>query len=117
MNKSVCLVLSMLDLSKTLGYEFQYDHVKPIYGLNTKPCYMDTDSFIVHLKIDDIYKCIAEDVESRLNTSNSEKDWPLSKRKNKNVTGLIKYELGGQKIKKFVGLRAKPYSYLMKIQK
>ena len=31
-------------------YEFWYDYVKPKYRENAKLCYMDTDSFIVHLK-------------------------------------------------------------------
>ena len=43
-----------------------------------KICYMDTESFIVHVKTDDIYKDIAEDVETRLDTSNFEKDRPLA---------------------------------------
>ena len=51
---------------------------------------MDTDSFIVHVKMDDIYKDIAEDVETRLNQR------PLPKGKNKKVIGLMKDELGGQ---------------------
>ena len=42
---------------------------------------MDTDSFIVHVKTDDIYKDIAEDIETRLDTSNFEIDKPLPKRK------------------------------------
>ena len=65
MNKPVYLGLSILDLSKTLMYEFWYDYVKPKYGENAKLCYMDTDSFIVHLKTEDIYKDISEDVETR----------------------------------------------------
>ena len=44
-------------------YEFWYDYLKPKYGENTKLCYMDTDSFIFHVKIDENYKNIAEDVE------------------------------------------------------
>ena len=47
MNKPVYLRLSILDLSKTVKYEFWYDYVKPEYGENAKLCYMDTDSFIV----------------------------------------------------------------------
>ena len=47
-------------------YEFWYDYVKPKYGENTKVCYMDTASLIVYVKIDDISKDIAEDVETRL---------------------------------------------------
>ena len=50
MNKPAYLGLSILDLSKTAKYEFWYDYVKPKYGENAKFCYMDTDSFIVHLK-------------------------------------------------------------------
>ena len=44
---------------------------------------MDTDSFIVHVKINDIYKDIAEDVEKGFDTSTFELDRPLSKEKNK----------------------------------
>ena len=49
LNKSVYLGLSILDLSKTVIYEFWYDTVKPKYGERAK-LFMDTDSFIVHLK-------------------------------------------------------------------
>ena len=52
-NKPVYLALSILDLSKTLIYEFWYDYVKIKYGENVKRCYMDTDSFIVHVKTED----------------------------------------------------------------
>ena len=54
MNKPVYLGLSILDLSKTVLYEFWYDYLKPKYGENVKRCYMDTDSFIVNVKTDDI---------------------------------------------------------------
>ena len=64
MNKSVCLDLSIPELSKTLMYEFWYDYVKSKNDKNAKLCYMDTDSFIVCIKTDDIYKDIAEDVET-----------------------------------------------------
>ena len=73
---------------------------------------MDTDSFIVHVKIDDIYKDIAEDVEIRFDISNFEIDKPLPKGKNKKVIGLMKDELGVQIMKEFGRLRAKTYSYL-----
>ena len=69
-NKPVSLDISRLCQSKTVMYEFWYDYVKPKYGENAKLCYMDTDSFIVHVKTDDIYKDIAEDVETRFDTSN-----------------------------------------------
>ena len=53
-------------------YEFCHDYVKPKYGENTKLCYMDTDSFIIHLKTDDVYKDIAEDVEKKFDSSKFE---------------------------------------------
>ena len=79
---------------------------------------MDADSFIGYIKRDNIYKNIAEDVEIRFDTSNYELecnsiDWSLPKGKNKNVIGLMKDELGRKIMTKFVGLRAKTYSYLI----
>ena len=69
---------------------------------------MGTGSFIVYIKIDDIYKNIAEDLETRFHTSNYELDrLLLSKGKNKKVSDLMKDELAGKIMKKFVGLRAK----------
>ena len=59
MNKPVYLGLSILEISKTLMYEFWYDYMKPKYDDNIKLCYMDTDSFIMHIKIEDFYKDIA----------------------------------------------------------
>ena len=93
-------------------YEFRYDYIKPKYGEKAKLCYMDTNSFIVHVRTYDIYKDIAEDVETRVDTSNYEIDRPLSMGKNKQVIGLMKSELFRQIMKKFFGLRAKTYSYL-----
>ena len=93
-------------------YEFWYDYVKPKYGENAKMCYIDTDSFTVHVKTDDIHKDIAEYVEKRFDTSNFKIERPLPIGKNKRAIGLMKDELGGQIIKKFVGLRAKTCSYL-----
>ena len=73
MNKRVSLGLLILDLSKTIMYEFLYE--------NSKLCYIDTGSFIAHVKIDDIYKDIAEEVETRFDTVKFEIDQPLPKKK------------------------------------
>ena len=73
---------------------------------------MDTDSFIVHVKIENIYKDIAEDVETRFFTSDFELDRPMPKGKRKKVIGLMEDELVGLLMKKIVGLRAKTYTYL-----
>ena len=84
MNKPVCLGLSILELSKILMYDFQDDYVKPKYSEKAKLCYMDTDSLIVYIKTDDIYKDIAEDIETRFDTSNYELDRLLPKGKKSN---------------------------------
>ena len=75
-------------------------------------CYMDTDSFIAHRKMDDSYKDISEDVETRFDASNYNVNRPLPIGKNKKVLGLMKNKLGDQIMKKFVGLRPKTYAYL-----
>ena len=96
MNRPVCLGLSILELSKVLNYEFWYDYVKPKYGEKTKLCNTDNDNFIVYIKPDNIYKYIAEDVETGFDTSNHELNRPLPKGKNKKVIGLMKDKFGGK---------------------
>ena len=93
-------------------YEFWYDYMKPKYGNDVKLYYMDTDSFVMNVKTNDFYSDIANDVESRFDTSNYEANRPLPTRKNKKVIGLMKDELGGKIITEFVTLRPKTYSYL-----
>ena len=112
MNKPVYLGLSVLEISKTLMYEFWCDYITPKYGYNVKLCYMDTDSFIMHIKTEDFYKDIANDVERRFDRSNYEINRPSPTGKNKKVIGLMKDELGGKIMTEFVSLRLKTYLYL-----
>ena len=60
MNKPVYLGLSILEISKTLTYEIWYDYVKPKYQDNAKLYYIDTDSFIIHIKTEDVYEDVVE---------------------------------------------------------
>ena len=62
LNKPVYLGLSIIELSKLLMYEFWYNYTKTKYGEKAKLCYIDTDSFMVYVKTDDIYKDIAEKI-------------------------------------------------------
>ena len=112
MNEPIYLGLSILDISKTLMYEFWYNYMKPKYDYNLKLCYMDTDSFVMNIKTNYFYKDIANDVEKRFDTSNYEVNRPLPIGKNKKVIDLMKDELGGKIITEFVILRPKTYSYL-----
>ena len=97
--------MSILDVSKTLMYEFWYDYIKSKYQSKAKLCYMDTDSFIIHIKTDDFYEDIANDIEKWLDTSNYDKDdkrpFPIDKNKKKKsfFQRWIKDELGGKIVK------------------
>ena len=70
MNKRVYLGMSILDISKTLKYEFWYDYLKPKYENKAKLRYMDTDSFVINIFTEDVFEDINNDVERRFDTSN-----------------------------------------------
>ena len=113
--KPLYLGMSMLDISKILMYEFQYDYINPKYGDRAKLCYTDTDSFIIYIKTEDFFEDISNDVERWFDTSNYDENdkRPLPIGKNKKVPGLFKDELGGKIITEVVALRPKTYAYLM----
>ena len=111
MNKPVYLGQSILDLSKLVMYKFHYDYKKPKYGDKQRLCYMDMDSLIYHIKMEDFYKDIAEDVLARFDTSDHRSDRPLPMGLNRKVIGLMKDEMGGEVIEEFVALRPELYSY------
>ena len=70
MNKPLYLGMSILDISKTLMYEFWYDYVKPKYNDKVKLCYVDRDIFVINIFTEDIFDEINNDVERRFDTSN-----------------------------------------------
>ena len=96
-------------------YEFWYDYVKPKYKDKAKPCYMDTDSFVINIFTEAFFEYINNDVERWFDTSNYDKSdkRSLQTGTNKKVIGLFKDKLGGKIMKEFCALRAKPYTYLM----
>ena len=113
--KPLYLGMSILDISKTLMYEFWYDYIKPKYGDRAKLRYTDTDSVIIYIKTEDLSEDISNDVERWFDTSNyDESDKRLLQiGKNKIVPGLFKDELGGKIITEVVALRAKKCAYLI----
>ena len=102
---------AILDLSKIVMHEFHYDYVIPKYGDRLKLCYMDMESLVYHIKTEDFYADIADDVQTRFNTSGYIPDRPLPVGLNRKVIGLMKDELGGKIMTEFVALRPKLYSY------
>ena len=89
MNKPIYLGLSILEISKILMYDFWYDYMKPKYNDNVRLCYMDMDSFVMHIKTNDFYKAFSDDVGNRFDTSNYEVKRPLPIGKNKKNIGLM----------------------------
>ena len=115
MNKPVYLGMSILDLSKTVMYDFHYKYIKPKYGNHVKLLFTDTDSFLYEIQTEDFYKDISRDVKDRFDTSDYPENHPsgIPTGINKKVLGMFKDEAAGKTIKEFVGLRAKLYSYKM----
>ena len=92
MNKPIYLGMSILDISKTVMYQFWYDYVEPKYGDKAKLCYTDTDSFIINIITEDFFEDIFNDVELWYDTSNYDENdkRPLPIGKNEKVIGFLK---------------------------
>ena len=114
-NKPVYLGMCILDLSKTLTYDFHYNYIKPKYGGKAKLLLTDTDSLIYEIETEDFYKDISADVKDRFDTSYYTPNHPsgIPSGFNKKVLGMFKDEAAGKVLDEFVGLRAKLYSYKM----
>ena len=99
----------ILDISKADIYEFWYDYIKQKYGDRAKLCYTDTDSLVPNIKTEDLFEDISDDVDTRFDTSNFDKNdkrlLPIDK--NKKVPDPFKDELGGKNIKVLCALRPK----------
>ena len=115
MNKPVYLGMCILDLSKTIMYDFHYNYIKPKYGEKAKLLFTDTDSLMYEIETEDFYKDISGDVKDRFDTSDYPENHPsgIPTGINKKVLGMFKDEVAGKRIKEFVGLRAKLYSFIM----
>ena len=115
MNKPVYLGMCILDLSKTIMFDFHYNYIKPKYGDNAKLLFTDTDSLMYEIQTEDFYKDISGDVKDRFDTSDYPENHPsgIPTGINKKVLGMMKDEAAGKIIKEFVGLRSKLYSFKM----
>ena len=115
-NKPIYLGMCILDLSKTLMYDFHYNYIKKKYGEDANLLFTDTDSLAYEIDTEDFYKDINPDVERLFDTSNypANHESGIKVGINKKVPGMFKDEAGGKQILEFVGLRAKLYSYRMK---
>ena len=111
LNKPVYTGMTILDKSKILMYDFFYNHLKKQYGEKCELLYTDTDSLLLEIKTEDVYKD-TEKNKSFYDTSDYPKEHPLHSTVNKKVLGKMKDECAGIPISEYVGLRSKMYSVM-----
>jgi hypothetical protein len=109
MNKPIYVGMTILDLSKVLMYDFHYEKMLPVYGNAISLLYMDTDSFVYHIKGSDFYKDMSKHLDY-YDTSDYPTNHFCHSSSNKKVLGKFKDEANSIPVKSFVGLRAKMYA-------
>ena len=111
LNRPVYVGMSILDLSKHLMDDFYYNQLKTQYGESCQLLYTDTDSLLLEIETEDVYKDVALN-QTLYDTSYYPQDHPLYSSANKKVLGKLKDECAGRAIAEYVGLRPQMYSIL-----
>ena len=111
LNRPAYVGMCILDLSKTLMYDFHYNYIKSKYGDKARLLFTDTDSLMYEIEADDVYQDFWKD-KHLFDNSDYPKDSPFFDNSNKKVIGKFKDEAAGIPIVEFVGLRSKMYSYM-----
>ena len=111
LNRPAYVGMCILDLSKTLMYDFHYNYIKSKYGDKAKLLFTDTDSLTYEIETKDVYADFWSD-KDRFDNSDYDEKSPFYNITNKKVIGKFKDEAAGQPIIEFIGLRSKMYSYV-----
>ncbi|KAL9965086.1 hypothetical protein ACROYT_G028833 [Oculina patagonica] len=111
LNRPSYVGMAILDLSKTLMYDFHYNYIKEKYANKAKLLFTDTDSLTYEIQAEDVYKDFFDDKEKFDNSDYPEKS-PFFDKTNKKVIGKFKDEASFIPILEFIGLRSKMYSYI-----
>ena len=111
LNRPAYVGMCILDLSKTLMYDFHYNYIKSQYGDKARLLFTDTDSLTYEIEADDVYQDFWKD-KHLFDNSDYPKNSPFFDNSNKKVIGKFKDEAAGIPIVEFVGLRSKMYSYM-----
>ena len=114
LNRPAYVGMCILDLSKTLMYDFHYNYIKDKYGDKARLLFTDTDSLTYEIKADDVYQDFYKD-KHKFDNSDYPNESPYFDKTNKKVIGKFKDEAAGIPITEFVGLRSKMYSYIKDI--
>ena len=116
LNRPAYVGMCVLDLSKTLMYEFHYNYIKSKYSDRAKLLFTDTDSLTYEIEAEDVYKNFSNDKDTSDNSDYPENS-PYYCDTNKKVIGKFKDEVCGVPITEFVGLKSKMYSYIKNDEK
>ncbi|KAK3753831.1 hypothetical protein RRG08_006222 [Elysia crispata] len=111
LNRPVYVGMSILDLSKTLMYDFYYGQLKNQYGDRCQLLYTDTDSLLLEIQSEDVHRDMGKHAEL-YDTSDYPREHPLHSAENKKVVGKMTDECAGRPIAEYIGLRPKMYSIL-----
>ena len=111
LNRPAYVGMCILDLSKTLMYDFHYNYIKQKYGKRVKLLFTDTDSLSYEIEAKDVYADFWKNKEG-FGNNDYNKESPFYNAVNKKVIGKFKDESAGIPITEFVGLRSKMYSYV-----
>ena len=106
LNRPAYVGMCILDLSKTLMYDFHYNYIKNKYGDKAKLLFTDTDSLTYEIEAEDVYSDIWKD-KNRFDNSDYPQDSQYFDKINKKVIGKFKDEAAGIPITEFVGLNRK----------
>ena len=112
-NKPIYVGQAILDLSKTLMFDFHYNYIREKYDDEAELLFTDTDSLMYLIETDDVYHDFAADVKKKFDTSDYPENHPsgIETGVNKKVIGKFEDEAAGRQITHFVGLRPKLYSF------
>ena len=116
LNRPAYVGMCILDLSKTLMYDFHYNYIKKKYGDKARLLFTDTDSLTYEIEAEDVYKDFWND-KDKFDNSDYPESSPYFDKTYKKVIGKFKDEAAGVPICEFVGLRSKMYSYMKDDQK
>ena len=111
LNRPHYIGMSILDISKTLIYDFHYNFIKKKYNDKAILLFTDNDSLTYQIETDDVYEGMSKNKEL-FDKCDYPKESPFYFDNNKTVVGKMKDECGGKVITEFVGLRFKMYSYI-----
>ena len=116
LNRPAYVGMCILDLSKTLVYDFHYNYINKKYGDRAKLLFTDTDSLCVEIETEDVYKDFWND-KDMFDNGNYPENSPYYCNANKKVIGKFKDEACGVPIVEFIGLKSKMYSYIKSDEK